>query len=116
MYLLVKDENFVNSWFKQFENREVSLFGKFNRANLYPGIKHILDPSLSGQYGFVVSTKDGRNYYLKIEIDYDDQKKATSAVQNFVRYFKIGAMKDLQAMDRAHRIGQKKVGGRSHST
>ena len=98
-----KDSTFVNRWFKEFENREVSLFGKFNRANLYNGVQYILDAKKIGEYGFVITTKDNRTYYLKILVNFEDEKKVASAVQAFVRYFKVGASKELQASNQSYK-------------
>lgn len=92
-----RDESFVNKWFMNLEDREVSLFGKFARSNLPTGAQYILSDQVTGRYGFVMTSKDKRQYYINIKSVYDDSRKLESAILTFMRYFKISESKELKA-------------------
>ncbi|WDE96281.1 DUF1570 domain-containing protein [Lentisphaera profundi] len=94
-----RDENFLKQWFEDLENKEVALFGKFNRSNLPTGVQYDLSEKVIGKYSFVFTSKDKRQYYLSIKSTYEDQRKLMSAIQSFVRYFKIGESKELKAIN-----------------
>ena len=92
-----KDESFVNKWFMNLENREVAMFAKFARSNLPTGAQYILSDQVKGRYGFVMTSKDKRQYYISIKSTYDDTRKLESAILSFMRYFKISESKELKA-------------------
>ena len=92
-----QDESFVNQWFTNLEKREVALFAKFAKSNLPTGAQYILSDQTPGRYGFVMTSKDHRKFYISIKSSFADIRKLESAILTFIRYFEISESKELKA-------------------
>ena len=88
-------------WFKAFTDKTATLEDRFKTSSMHYTQKWLNHDQDHRHYDFILTAKDKRCFYVNIELLSGEQKANDKIINSFLRYFKIGVMKQLKASNQS---------------